>query len=365
MAPANASDVINALPAAVLVVEAGGVIRLVNAAAESLLQQSATHLQGQGLDMVFGRDSAIASLVRQTVEELAPMAEFDVQLTTARTRTDRVAISTAPLLSDDPSSPPEIIVQFAATSIAQRIDQQMRRQGAARSASGMVAVLAHEVRNPLAGIKGAAQILEPSLAGEDRELTQLIADEVDRITNLIERMDVFADVGPVAHQPVNIHEPLDRARRVLTTGGAFEGLRIVEHFDPSLPPVRGDFEGLVQVFMNLIKNAIDAAREGGGEVVLRTSYRHGLRLSGDNRRGSGALPIEVAIQDNGPGIPDDLQRSVFDPFVTTKDAGQGLGLAMVAKIIGDHGGAVEFESEPRQTIFTVHLPLFIETETKP
>jgi len=122
---------------------------------------------------------------------------------------------------------------------------------------------------------------------------------------------------------------------------------------------------LVQVFMNLIKNAIDAAREGGGEVVLRTSYRHGLRLSGDNRRGSGALPIEVAIQDNGPGIPDDLQRSVFDPFVTTKDAGQGLGLAMVAKIIGDHGGAVEFESEPRQTIFTVHLPLFIETETKP
>ena len=164
---------------------------------------------------------------------------------------------------------------------------------------------------------------------------------------------------------MNVHQPLDRARRVLTTGGAFEGLRIVEHFDPSLPPVRGDFEGLVQVFMNLIKNAIDAAREGGGEVVLRTSYRHGLRLSGDNRRESGALPIEVAIQDNGPGIPDDLQRSVFDPFVTTKDAGQGLGLAMVAKIIGDHGGAVEFESEPRQTIFTVHLPLFIETETKP
>lgn len=362
MASANASDVINALPAAVLVVGANGAIRLVNAAAESLLQQSAGHLQGQDLTTVFGRDSAIASLVRQTVEEMAPMAEFDVQLTTARTRTDRVAISTALLLSEDPKDGPEIIVQFAATSIAQRIDQQMRRQGAARSASGMVAVLAHEVRNPLAGIKGAAQILEPALAGDDRELTQLIADEVDRITNLIERMDVFADVGPVAHEPVNVHEPLDRARRVLATGGALDGLRLVEQYDPSLPPVRGDFEGLVQVFLNLINNAIDAAREGGGEVLLRTSYRHGLRLSGGNRRQSGSLPIEVAIHDNGPGIPDDLQRSVFDPFVTTKAAGQGLGLAMVAKIIGDHGGAVEFESEARQTIFTVHLPLYIESE---
>lgn len=357
----TADDLINALPAAILLVGSDSAIKFANPAAELLLQQSATHLEGQQLSMVFGQASAVASLVRQTAESMAPMAEFDVQFTTARTQAEHVAVSTAPILSGDGG----VIVQFAAMSIAQRIDQQLRRQGAARSASGMVAVLAHEVRNPLAGIKGAAQILEPSVSMEERELTQLIADEVDRITNLIERMDVFADIGPPADAPVNVHEALDRARRVLETGGAFDGLQVSEQFDPSLPPVRGDFEGLVQVFMNLIKNAIDAAREGGGEVILRTRYRHGLRLSGDNRRESGALPIEVSIQDNGPGIPDDLQRNIFDPFVTTKTNGQGLGLAMVAKIIGDHGGAVEFESAPRRTVFTVQLPLFVETEPKP
>lgn len=356
----RAEELMNALPASVLMIDGESCIKFANPAAEQLLQQSAAHLAGQHLSTVFGQDSAVASLVRQTADSLAPMAEFDVELTTARTSIAHVAVSTAPMSSVDGG----VVVQFAAMSIAQRIDQQLRRQGAARSASGMVAVLAHEVRNPLAGIKGAAQILETSVVGEEKELARLIADEVDRITNLIERMDVFADIGPVAHAPVNVHEALDRARRVLESGGAFEGLEVLERFDPSLPPVRGDFEGLVQVLLNLIKNAIDAAHESGGEVILSTGYRHGPRLSGENRKESGALPIEVSIQDNGPGIPEDLQRNIFDPFVTTKTNGQGLGLAMVAKIIGDHGGAVEFESAPRRTVFTIQLPMFVDVEAK-
>ena len=362
----HAIDLLNSLPTAMLVVGADDRLLFANPAAETFLQTSAHQLSQMTLDELFGRGSAIGALIRYARSEMIPMAEFDVQVTTPRTPPDRVSISTAPVFRNgEPSAEGEVIVQFSPISIAQRIDQQMRRQGAARSAAGMVSVLAHEVRNPLAGIRGAAQIIESVVDGEEKALTRLIADEVDRISNLIQRIDVFAEIGPAPTAPVNVHQAIDRARKVLETSGAFEGPRIVEAYDPSLPAVRGDFEGLVQIFLNLMKNAADAALEGGREVVLKTRYRHGVRLAAAKRHDSGALPIEVLIQDNGPGIPEDLQRNIFDPFVSTKADGHGLGLAVVAKIVGDHGGAVEFESEPRRTVFTVHLPMFVDAEIRP
>ena len=356
---------INTIPAGVIVFDEEDQIVFVNPSAETFFSTSAQQLRLMSIEDLFGSNSAVGGLFQQARLTSMPIAEFDVQIMLPRAGTVQASVTVVPVLEANGNQPNgDMILQFSTTSIAHRIEQQMRRQGAARSTAGMVAVLAHEVRNPLAGIRGAAQIIESSVSGEERELTQLIADEVDRISNLIERIDVFAEIGPAPEKPVNIHEALARARRVLESSGALAELNFQEVFDPSLPLVRGDFEGLVQIFLNLIKNAADAARIGGKEILIKTAYRHGLRLAADGRREWGALPIEVSVQDNGPGIPKELQSDIFDPFVTTKPGGHGLGLAVVAKIVGDHAGAVEFESEPFRTIFNVHLPIFYEPENR-
>jgi len=360
----NPVDTLNSLPTAMVVVDGEDIITFANPAAESLLRSSLSQLRQMSLDEVFGVGSTITSLIRHARDRMMPMAEFDVHVSTPRTNADRVSISTAPIFRDGaPSRSGEMVVEFAPLSIAHRINQQMRRQGVARSTAGMVAVLAHEVRNPLAGIRGAAQIIEAAVDGDEKALCRLIADEVDRIGNLIQRIDVFAEIGPAPQSSVNIHEPIERAKRVLESSGAFEGVHVEEAYDPSLPTVRGEFEPLVQIFLNLLKNAADAAREGGGEIFIRTGYRHGMRLAAERRGDTGNLPIEVEIQDNGPGIPEDLQGAIFDPFVTTKPNGHGLGLAVVAKIVGDHSGSIDFESEPHRTVFTMHLPIFVDAET--
>jgi two-component system, NtrC family, nitrogen regulation sensor histidine kinase GlnL len=219
-------------------------------------------------------------------------------------------------------------------------------------------VLAHEIKNPLSGIRGAAQLLEPALSDEDRALAQLICTETDRIKNLVDRMEVFGDERPLAKDAVNIHDVLDHVRRISEHGfGA--GIRYVEDYDPSLPPVLGNRDKLVQVFLNLIKNAAEAIsdREDGGRILLQTAFRPGVRLSVPGSGTRVSLPLAITIEDNGVGIAEHLKPHLFDPFVTTKASGSGLGLALVAKIITDHGGIIECESEPKRTVFRVLLPM--------
>jgi two-component system nitrogen regulation sensor histidine kinase GlnL len=235
------------------------------------------------------------------------------------------------------------------------MDRQLTHRGAARSVAGMAAVLAHEIKNPLSGIRGAAQLLEPSLESQDHTLTHLIRDEVDRICALVDRMEMFSD-KPIERAPVNIHRVLERVRKVAESGFA-RGATIHERYDPSLPPVYGNFDQLVQVFLNLVKNAAEAVPEEGGEILLSTAFRHGVRLAIPGSNSRLKLPLEVSVTDNGAGVPEDLRPHLFDPFVTTKREGTGLGLALVAKLIGDHGGTIECDSEPRRTTFRVMLPL--------
>jgi two-component system nitrogen regulation sensor histidine kinase GlnL len=228
----------------------------------------------------------------------------------------------------------------------------------------MAALLAHEVKNPLSGIRGAAQLLEHNADPRDRKLTGLICDETDRICALVDRMEAFSDTRPIEREAVNIHRVLEHVRGVAENGFA-RGVRFAETYDPSLPPVFGDRDQLTQVFLNLVKNAAEAAPRSGGEITLSTAYQHSVRLAVPGSASRMDLPLVVSVQDNGEGISEDLRPCLFDPFVTTKAGGTGLGLALVAKIINDHGGTIEFDSQPRRTVFRVRLPLYQKEEANP
>jgi two-component system nitrogen regulation sensor histidine kinase GlnL len=342
----DAVSVLNALTAPVLLLDDEGVIQQVNAAVEALLESGAAHLIGRNLDTMLPPDSPVFALIDQARETGTSVAEHGVTLDSPRTGHRVVSISVSPLAE----IPGWIVVAFQEQSLALKMGAKLTHRNSARSVTAMAAILAHEVKNPLSGIRGAAQLLEQGCSVEDRQLTRLICDEADRIVALVDRMEVFSDKRPIARGAVNIHSVLEHVRRIAQAGFA-RHVRIAENYDPSLPPVFGNRDQLIQVFLNLIKNAAEAVPEEGGEIVLSTAFQHSVRLAipGSNTRMH--LPLVVSVQDNGPGIPDDLSAHLFDPFVTTKPTGSGLGLALVAKIIDDHGGVIEFDGQPRRTVF--------------
>ena len=232
-------------------------------------------------------------------------------------------------------------------------------QAGLRSVVGLGRMLAHEIKNPLAGIRGAAQLLKTGASAADQSLAQLIVDETDRIRRLVDRMEAFSDQAPTPREAVNIHQVLDRVRALVANGVA-DGLRLRDHYDPSLPPVWGDEDQLIQIFLNLVKNASEAAHmrgDGQGELTIHTAWRPGVRVRGADGKSASSAPIEIRVQDNGPGVPQSLREHLFQPFVTTKANGTGLGLALVTKLVTAHGGLIDFESEPGRTVFRVLLPV--------
>jgi two-component system nitrogen regulation sensor histidine kinase GlnL len=308
-------------------------------------------LNGQSLEDLIAADAPLISIVEQCRRIGASLTESEVHLESPRIGSHNVNVC-ATCWSEDPEV---VILTLQERSRARQIDRHMTQRGTARSMTAMAAMLAHEVKNPLSGIRGAAQLLEDAVDDDNRQLTQLICEETDRIVALVNRMDWFAEDRPPAREAINIHEILDHVRRLAEHGFA-RHLRIVELYDPSLPPVYGSRDQLVQVFLNLIKNAAEATPEPGGEIQLMTRYRHGTRLAVPGGNEYVDLPLEITVRDNGAGIPDDIKANLFDPFVTTKQNGTGLGLALVAKIIDNHGGMIDVETAPRWTEFRVLLP---------
>jgi two-component system nitrogen regulation sensor histidine kinase GlnL len=348
----EAHAVLAALPDPVLVVDGQGTLRYANHAAEEFFDAGKTMLLGLPLPGLLPVDSPVFALIDSVRRTGASVSEYGVGVDMPRIGPRTLTVQAAPM--GDGSD--LVVVSLQGRSIADKIDRQLTHRNAARSVTAMASMLAHEVKNPLSGIRGAAQLLEENASQADRELTRLICDETDRICALVDRMDVFSDRRPLDKSAVNIHEVLERVRRAAQSGFA-RHVRFIEEYDPSLPPVHGNRDLLIQTFLNLVKNAAEAAPLQGGEIQLATSYQHGVRMMVAGSDSRVHLPLVVTVTDNGDGIPEDIQRHLFDPFVSTKHNGTGLGLALVAKVIGDHGGVIEFDSQPRRTVFRVYLPV--------
>lgn len=326
-------------PTPTVVLSSDGRLVLANAAAEQLLGQAIGLLRRQAIASVLPLGNPLSLLVeRVLVEQVAATGRrFDIEF------------PDAPILHVDawvgPLPGDQVQVTLAPRSTGPLAD---RTADTLRSVAGMGRTLAHEIKNPLAGIRGAAQLLSAGATTEDAALAQLIVDETDRIRRLVDRVEAFSDEREPVPTPVNLHRILDRVR-VLMAAGIGERLVFRERYDPSLPHAWGDEDQLIQVFLNLVKNAVEAAgtrSDGAGEVLIATRYRHD----------SPSAPLEVRVQDNGPGIAPGIRDRLFHPFVTTKPTGAGLGLTLVAKLVADHHGLIDVESEPGRTVFTVLVP---------
>ncbi|KRS18047.1 two-component system sensor histidine kinase NtrB [Roseovarius indicus] len=339
------------LPVPAVVLDPEDRIARINPAAEGFLMSSARAVTGQPVWDKLAVDAPLEDALARARRDGSPLFVNDVDVGTGDRAPLQCNLQIAPLSGEAG----HMVLLISPRELAGRVSQGQSVKSAARSAIGMAEMLAHEIKNPLAGITGAAQLLSMNLSKEDLELTDLIVSESRRIVGLLEQVEQFGNVSAPKLRAMNIHDVLDRARRSAIVGFAAD-MTVIEDYDPSLPLALGDPDQLLQVILNLVKNASEAAGKAGGTIRLHTYYEQSLRV----RRGEGkgkTLPLQVEIIDDGPGLPPEIAAEVFEPFVSGRENGTGLGLALAAKIISDHDGWISVSSVPGRTVFRISLPL--------
>ncbi|MCR9069632.1 MAG: ATP-binding protein [Rhodobacteraceae bacterium] len=338
------------LPIPALIIDAGDLIRDVNPAAETFLNASKKSLDGYPVwDKIF-MDAPLEDAFARVRDGHSALFVNAVDVGTGSRKPVSCDVQIAPLAD----KPDHVLVLFENRDLVGKLDRSMSSKSAAKSAIGMAEMLAHEIKNPLAGITGAAQLISMNASGEDRELTDLIVAETRRILKLLEQVEEFGNLRPPERRAVNIHDVLDRARKSAAVGFAAH-MNIEDDYDPSLPATFADPDQLLQVFLNLLKNAAQAGRTGG-TIRLRSFYELSLKVRRRDGTG-GAVPLQIEVIDDGPGIPPDIAGDIFEPFVSGRENGTGLGLALISKIIADHDGWIAVDSVPGRTVFRVSLPI--------
>ncbi len=340
----------SSLPVPALLLDAEDIIILSNPAAESFLNMSAKSLSGQRLWEKVMIDAPLEAPFARARKNRTSLFVNDVDVGGGERPPMLCNLQFAPLQGTEDA----MIVMISPREIASRINQNHSSEKAAKSAIGMAEMLAHEIKNPLAGITGAAQLLSMGLSAEDQEMTDLIVEESRRIVKLLEQVEQFGNLRPPVLKPVNIHDVLDRARQSAAVGFGAHML-FIEEYDPSLPQTIADADQLLQVFLNLLKNAAEA-NKAGGAIRLHTFYDASLRVHRSDGTQS-RLPLQIEIVDDGPGLPPEIADDIFEPFISGKENGTGLGLALVSKLIGDAGGWISVDSVPGRTVFRISLPL--------
>jgi two-component system nitrogen regulation sensor histidine kinase GlnL len=339
------------LPVPALLIDRMDRIEAANPSAELFLNASARVLSGAPLGDRLHTNANLTAALRRVRDNQAAVFINDVDVTSADRQPTQCQLQLSPLQD----APDTVLLLVSPRDLAERLGRGSLAKSAAKSAIGMAEMLAHEIKNPLAGISGAAQLVAMNLGPEDREFTDLIVEETRRIVKLLEQVEQFGNLRPPDTRAINLHDVLDRARRAALVGFATR-MTILEDYDPSLPSAWADPDQLQQVFQNLLKNAAEAAGPGGGTIRIRSFYEGALR----RRRadGSGAsLPLNIEIIDDGPGIPPEIADEIFEPFVSGRPNGTGLGLALVSKIVADHDGWISVDSAPGRTVFRISLPV--------
>jgi len=339
------------LATAVMVLDHEMVVQYANPAAENLFEFSNRNIVGQNVSRVFENASVFLAAVECAISNDCTYIEHDVLLGTPGHARQHLNCTITPV--EVPGWRGEwsrVVAEFRPIDQQLKIARDERIIDQTEANRMLVRSLAHEIKNPLGGIRGAAQLLERELERPDlSEYTQVIMKEADRLQSLMDRL--LTPNRALQLSMVNIHEVLERVRSVILAEIP-EGLSIARDYDVSLPLLKGDREQLIQAALNVVRNAAQAL-EGRGRIVLRTRLARQVTLARKRYRQA----LQVQVIDNGPGVPAEIQEKIFYPLVTAREGGTGLGLTIAQSFVGQHGGVIQFESSPGDTCFSILLPV--------
>ena len=319
----------------------------INPACEMLLETGARRAQGKLLSTWITGPSFFFERLETVLNTEHPVTERELKLNFNMTRKLTVDCTIATI--SEPRREKEVLLEFVSLDRQLRFSREEQLRSQQRSMQSLLKGLSHEIRNPLGGIRGAAQLLDRELIRKDlHEYTQVIIDEADRLKNLVTRM-LSPNTAP-KKRSISIHEVLERVRALIQA--EYPDVLLVRDYDPSIPPIHADPEQLIQAVLNLVKNSAEAT-QGKGEIIMRTRSHRQITVGSTCHK----LAACIEIVDTGPGIPEDIRDKIFFPMITSKPSGTGLGLSIAQAIINHHGGLIECSSTPENTKFQISLPL--------